>query len=121
MLLSDVQQILKADVLTGNERLESEVVVGCGSDLMSDVLAFAKEKAVLVTGILNPQVIRTAEMVDMKCVVFARGKTPTEEIINLAKEKKIVVMKTKYSLFQACGLLYTGGLRGEIVDNEYSL
>lgn len=121
MLLSEVQIILKADVLAGDGQLDKEVLVGCGSDLMSDVLAFAKEKALLITGILNTQVIRTAEMLDLRCVVFARGKTPTKEIVDLAIEKNIVVMKTKYSLFQACGLLYSGGLKGDLADNDYSL
>ena len=78
--------------------------------MMSDVLAYVKDQAVLLTGLCNPQVIRTAEMMDMRCVVFVRSKCPTDEMIRLAKESDLVVMKTNKRMYEACGKLYVGGL-----------
>ena len=79
---------------------------------MSDVLAYVKDQAVLLTGLVNSQVIRTAVMMDMLCIVFVRSKAPTEEMIELAKESGIVVMTTDKRLYEACGLLYSNGLVG---------
>ncbi|MCL2568369.1 MAG: DRTGG domain-containing protein [Oscillospiraceae bacterium] len=110
MRLREVKDILDASVFSGEEHLDREVHAACGSDLMSDVLAFVKNQSVLLTGLLNPQVIRTAEMMDMCCVVIVRGKTPDEQIVNLAKDKDIVLMATKYPMYSACGKLYSGGL-----------
>ena len=110
MKLSEVKEILDAKVLTGEEFLDKEVNSACGCDLMSDVLAFVKDKALLLTGLINPQVIRTAEMMDMKAVVFVRGKTPTEEMISLAEESGIVIMTTELPLYLTCGKLYSNGL-----------
>ncbi|MDR3091970.1 MAG: hypothetical protein LBU36_07305 [Clostridiales bacterium] len=113
MKISKIKEILTADTLAGEERIDTEVICACGSDLMSDVLAGeAKEEFVLLTGLVNPQVIRTAEMVDMRAIVFVRGKTPTPEVLELAEEKGIVVLSTKCPLYIASGLLYTNGLRG---------
>lgn len=112
MKILTIKQILSAEVLCGEELINSHVYSACGSDMMSDVLAFVKEQAVLLTGLVNPQVIRTAEMMDIRCVVFVRGKKPDETIINLAKQKDIVVLATKERMFPACGLLYVNGLNG---------
>ena len=84
--------------------------------MMSDVLAFVKDQAVLLTGLVNPQVVRTAEMMDMRCIVFVRRKNPTEEMISLAKTSGIVMMKTDLRMFEACGKLYSAGLSGHIGD-----
>jgi hypothetical protein len=81
---------------------------------MSDVLTFVKEQTVLLTGLNNPQVIRTAEMLDVSCIVFVRGKKPTQDIINMALERDIVLLSTDNTLFEACGKLYEGGLRGDM-------
>ena len=81
--------------------------------MMSDVLAYVKEQAVLLTGLVNPQVIRTAMMMDMRCVVFVRGKRPTEEMITLAEESGIVLLSTEERMYVACGKLYAGGLAGD--------
>ncbi len=110
MKLMEVKEILSADVISGEENLDREVLSACGSDLMSDVLAFVKDQALLLTGLMNPQVIRTAEMMDMKAVVFVRGKTPTEEMISLAEESGIVIMTTELPLYLTCGKLYSNGL-----------
>ena len=77
---------------------------------MSDVLAYVKDQAVLITGLVNPQVVRTAQMMDMRCIVFVRDKKPSEEMITLAKEADIVILATSKRMFEACGLLYSGGL-----------
>ena len=110
MKLKEVKEILSADIVSGDENLDREVLSACGSDLMSDVLAFVKDQALLLTGLMNPQVIRTAEMMDMKAIVFVRGKTPTEEMIALAEESGIVIMTTELPLYLTCGKLYSNGL-----------
>lgn len=112
MTIRDITKILSAEVICGEEYLEKEVHNACGSDMMSDVLAFVKDQSVLVTGLCNPQVIRTAEMMDIICVCFVRGKEPDESMIELAKERGIVLMTTKMRMFIACGELYLKGLGG---------
>lgn len=113
MKLSEVRDILGAEVLTGGELLDGEVSSACGCDLMSDVLAFVKDRALLLTGLINPQVIRTAEMMDISAIVFVRGKRPGSSIIDLAESREIVLMTTAEPLYIAAGLLYTNGLRGK--------
>ena len=111
MKVADVIRILDAKVLSGAD-LEAEVHTACGSDMMSDVLAFVKDQSVLLTGLVNPQVVRTAEMMDMRCIVFVRGKEVDPAVIRLAREKQITILQTGYRMFTACGLLYQNGLRG---------
>ena len=110
MKISEIQEKLGATLLCGEEHLDEEVLAACCSDMMSDVLAFVKDQGVLLTGLLNPQVIRTANMMDMVCVVFVRGKTPTDEIVSLAKECGIVLMQSSLRAYEACGILYSAGL-----------
>ncbi|MBE6653679.1 MAG: hypothetical protein E7610_09745 [Ruminococcaceae bacterium] len=110
MKISTIQELLEADVVCGEEYLDHEVHSACGSDMMSDVLAYVKDQAVLLTGLVNPQVIRTAEMMDMVCIVFVRSKSPSEEMIRLAKESDMVILKTNKRMYEACGRLYVGGL-----------
>lgn len=115
MLLSDIKSALTAQVLTGEEEkklVEIEIHTACGCDLMSDVLAFVKDQTLLLTGLINSQVIRTAEMMDIVAVCFVRGKTPPADVIELAKEKGIVLLATEYPLYAACGMLYEKGLGG---------
>ena len=118
MKLHEVRDILDAKVLCGEEFLEREVYAACGSDLMSDVLAFVKNQSVLLTGLINPQVIRTAEMMDMCCVIIVRGKTPDEMLVQLAKKKDIVLMVSRYAMYSACGKLYSGGLFQEEEEDK---
>ena len=113
MYLYQVRDILDAKVLWGEEYLDREVESACGSDFMSDVLAYVKNQALLLTGLVNPQVVRTAEMMDMKCIVFVRGKVPDESILKLAQDRDIVVMTSHRRMYDACGLLYSNGLVGE--------
>jgi predicted transcriptional regulator len=112
MTLEEVKDILDAEVIGVSANLRTEVATGCGADLMSDVLAFIKEGALLMTGLTNPQVIRTAEMVDVKAICFVRGKRPGEDTIRLAKGKGIPLLMTRLPMFEACGRLYKNGLRG---------
>lgn len=112
MQLSVIKEILGARVFWGDDRLGSEVSSACGSDFMSDVLAYVKDQALLLTGLVNPQVVRTADMMEMKCIVFVRGKSPDEGIVKMAAERGIVVMSSDKRMYEACGLLYTNGLRG---------
>ena len=113
MTVQFIKELLNARVLAGNEILDREVYTACGSDMMSDVLAFVKDQGVLLTGLVNPQVIRTAEMMDMHCVVFVRGKEPSDEMLLLAKDCEIVVMTTGLRMFEACGKLYAHGLSSQ--------
>ena len=109
-----------AVLLCGEEHLDEEIASACGSDMMSDVLALSKDQEMLITGLCNPQAIRTAAMVDMKCVLFCRDKQPTEEMIELADESDIVVLKTTHRMFSACGRLYAQGLRGGTAYDKFS-
>ena len=112
MKVYEIKEILDAEVICGEEYMDRDVFTACGSDMMSDVLAYVKEQAVLLSGLVNPQVVRTAEMMDMKCIVFVRGKEPDEDMIELAVERDIVLLGTKLEMFTACGLLYKNGLKG---------
>ena len=113
MKISAMKDLLDARVLCCEENLENHVYSACGCDLMSDVLAYVKDQAVLLTGLINSQVIRTAVMMDMLCIVFVRSKVPTEEMLKLAKESGIVILTTDKRLYEACGLLYSNGLVGK--------
>lgn len=112
MKLKEIKNILNAKVLVGEEYLEKEVKSAFGSDLMSDVLAYVNDGTVLLTGLTNPQVIRTAEMLDLFAIIFVRGKMPIQEIIDMAKEKNITIMTTEYTLYTTSGMLYEKGLKG---------
>ena len=115
MFLSDVKDLLDAKVLTGedDEALKNiDIHMACGCDLMSDVLAFVKDQALLLSGLINLQVIRTAEMMDIIAICFVRGKTPAEDVIDYAKDRGITLIATEQPLYNACGILYDKGLRG---------
>lgn len=113
MTLLQVQQNLNAKVLTNTPCWEEkEVHSACGCDLMSDVLAFVKNQALLLTGLVNPQVIRTAEMMDISVIVFVRGKEPDAAMIQLAENMDICLMTTEKPMYVACGKLYQNGLSG---------
>lgn len=115
MTIIEIMDILDAELLCGQEIIDKEILCACGSDLMSDVLAFVKDYTILLTGLTNPQVIRTAEMMDIPAIVFVRGKRPAEEVIKMAADRKMAVLMTKYKMFTACGLLYQSGLRGDVI------
>ncbi|TCT14985.1 DRTGG domain-containing protein [Natranaerovirga pectinivora] len=122
MLLKEVKEYLDATVLTGEEMLMESIDYGYGCDLMSDVLAFVSNNVLLLTGLTHPQVIRTADILDIKAIVIVRGKKVDDEFISMAKRKEIVVLATRHSLFSACGILFEKGLLGEeIAHNDFSL
>ena len=110
MTISKIRELLSAEPICGEGDLSDEVYTACGSDMMSDVLAYVKDQAVLLTGLVNTQVVRTAEMMDMICIVFVRNKRPSEEMIALARDHNIVLMSTPKRMYEACGILYSEGL-----------
>jgi predicted transcriptional regulator len=110
--LEAVRQILACQVLVGHDELDREVRVGCGADLMSDVLAFIKPQALLLTGLTNVQSVRTADIAEVRAIVYVRGKLPDKEAIDLAKETGIVLLATRLPMYEACGKLYAHGLHG---------
>ncbi len=112
MKISTIKDLLGAEVITGEDMLGDHVYSACGSDMMSDVLAYVKDQAVLLTGLVNTQVVRTAEMMDMRCIVFVRSKQPTPDIVQLAQESGIVLLASSKRLYEACGILYANGLVG---------
>ena len=112
MTVKEIVSLLHADILHTGAYLDTEINAAFGSDMMSDVLAFVKDQSVLLTGLVNPQVIRTADMMDMVCVVFVRGKEPSPEMVELAEDRGIALLKTPLRMFTACGLLYESGLNG---------
>ena len=112
MIIRDIVKLIDGTVYFGEEYLEKNVEKAFSSDLMSDVLAHADENTLLLTGMNNQQVIRTAEMLDLRAIVFVRGKTPHPDIIKLAKENNIVIISTKHTLYVSSGILYCNGLSG---------
>ena len=112
MKLKDIARILGAEVIAGTDLLETDVEMACGSDLMSDVLSFMKSESLLLTGLTNPQVVRTAEMSDLVAVCFVRGKKPDPETIKMAESKNIPLLTTSLPMFESCGRLYQEGLIG---------
>ena len=112
MKLKDIVKILNAEVITGADLLEADIKMACGCDLMSDVLSFVKSESLLLTGLTNPQVVRTAEMADLAAICFVRGKMPGSETIEIAKSKDIPLLTTDLPMFESCGRLHRKGLSG---------
>lgn len=112
MKIAEVLQIVEGRAVTANVDLNLDVCVGCAADLMSDVLAFPCEGALLLSGLINPQVVRTAEVAGVAVLLIVRGKTPPQETIVLAEEKRIPLLTTHLTMFEACGRLYQAGLTG---------
>jgi hypothetical protein len=111
MTISEAINVLEGQIYCGEDDVSLEVVSACGSDLMSDVMAFVKDRVLLLTGLVNPQVIRTAELLDIHCIIFVRGKSPSMDMIDMAKESNIILGGTKFPMFIACGKLYEAGLK----------
>jgi predicted transcriptional regulator len=110
MEITDLINLVNGELLTENTNLNQEISGAMGADLMSDVLASIRPEAVLLTGLCNPQVVRTAQIADIKAIVFVRGKNPAKETIQIANEENIPLITTQYGLFEACGILYKAGL-----------
>ena len=111
MTIREIAERIDAVVYAEPEQMEEDLVGAFASDMMSDVLAFGEGHAVLVTGLLNPQIVRTAHMLDMSCIIVVRGKISSEEIKRLAADNEIAMLETKMTMFETCGKLYEGGLR----------
>lgn len=115
MKINEIARILEAKVCCGEDMLDTEIRSACASDMMSDVLAFVKDQALLISGLCNPQVIRTADMMDIKCIALVRGKMPTPEMIEIANQKGIAILSSEFRMYVACGALYAEGLHpGEL-------
>lgn len=112
MKLREVKEMLDADVIVGDEKLDIEVTTAFGADLMSDVLSFAKAGCLLLTGLTNTQVVRIANVLDMAAIILVRGKKPPAETISMAKSLQIPILTTKYILFETAGRLYAKGIVG---------
>ncbi len=117
MLLEKVRSVLDGRSVSHEVDMTLYVENGSAADLMSDVLAISHTDALLLTGLTNPQVIRTAEMADIKAVVFVRGKYPPPETIALAEEKGIPLLSSPYTMYESCGRLYQAGLRGKKISD----
>jgi hypothetical protein len=111
MTVADAVTLLEGQYFCGEEKAGLEIASACGADLMSDVIAFVKDRVILMTGLVNPQVIRTATLLDIHAVIFVRGKLPTRDMIEMANEAEIILGGTKLPLFLACGKLYEAGLK----------
>ncbi|GFR34603.1 DRTGG domain-containing protein [Thermobrachium celere] len=116
MKLSEIKELITAEVLCNEEMLSMDTTCAFGSDLMSDVLALSCKDTILITGLTNIQTIRTAEMLDIKCIIFVRNKRPDEAIVEFAKEKGMCLLATRHTMFTTCGILYSNGLKGVDMD-----
>ncbi len=112
MTLLEIKDLLQCDVLAGEEDLSEEVHSVVASDGMSEILAFAKSKELMITGLTNIQSIRTADIAGVSAVLYCRGKRPDNRVIEFAKRKRIPILATKMVMFNICGILYNRGLKG---------
>jgi predicted transcriptional regulator len=112
LTLHELKKLLDAEVLIGEDQLDMEVKTAFVADLMSDVLAFATAGSLLITGLTNPQVVRTADVLDIAAIIMGRGKMPSQETFQLAEELNIPILTTKYILFEIAGRLYAKDVGG---------
>jgi predicted transcriptional regulator len=110
--LAEVRDLLDAELVVGQERLELEVHTAFGADLMSDVLAFARSGCLLITGLANLQAVRTAYALDIAAIVICRGKALTDSFVETARELSIPILWTPLIMFETCGRLYRAGITG---------
>lgn len=111
MKIDDIASILSADILAGTDKLQTSVTYGFASDLMSDVLTLTTNDVALITGLVNLQALRTAELSDIPVVVFVRGKSIGSDLVNLSNDLGLIVLRTDCSMFRASGLLFEQGLK----------
>lgn len=112
MTLEEIKEILEGEILVGSDALALEIRDVVASDGMSEILAFARAKELMVTGLTNIQSIRTADIAGVGAVLYCRGKVPDKRVLDFAREKRIPVLVTTKGMFETCGLLYGKGLRG---------
>jgi predicted transcriptional regulator len=111
MTVAEAVTLLEGQFFSGEDKADLVVASACGADLMSDVMAFVKDRVLLLTGLVNPQVIRTAELLDIHAIIFVRGKAPSRDMIDMAEEADIILGGTKLPMFLSCGKLYEAGLK----------
>jgi len=111
MTVAEAISVLDGQFFCGEDLADIEISSACGADLMSDVMAFVKDRVLLLTGLVNPQVIRTATLLDIHAVIFVRGKAPSRDMIDMAEESDIILAGTKHPMFISCGKLYEAGLK----------
>ena len=111
MTVAEAVSLLEGNFFYGEDKADLEILSACGADLMSDVMAFVKDRVLLLTGLVNPQVIRTAELLDIHAIIFVRGKSPSRDMIDMANDADIILGGTKFPMFISCGKLYEAGLR----------
>ena len=112
MTIDQVLSVLAGEVISKDVDRSAQVAMACGADLMSDVLAFTHAGTLLLTGLVNPQVVRTAEMAGIAAIVFVRGKYPPPETISLAERENIPLLASRYTMYESCGRLFSAGLPG---------
>lgn len=112
MKINELSALLSGKMCAALSSGEKDVVSAYAGDMLSDVLALGSQPDILLTGLLNPQVIRTAEMLDTACVVFLRGKQPDESILDLAEKCGICVVTSPLGMYEACILLAENGVIG---------
>lgn len=112
MKLYEIRDILQCEVLAGEDDLLVDIFQVVASDGMSEILAFAKSKELMITGLTNIQSIRTADIAGVSAVIYCRGKRPDKKVVEFAKQKRIPVFATKMVMFDICGILYNRGLKG---------
>lgn len=110
MTVEEIAHILNANIVCGKDKASHQIDIAFASDLMSDVLTLKEDNVLLITGLANMQTLRTAEMSDIQCVIFARNKKISDEMKELAEENDIIVLECMYSVFKTCGLLYQAGI-----------
>lgn len=110
MYLKDIIELVDGTLLNPNVDMNVKVRGGCGADLMSDVLAASQPKAVLLTGLTNPQVVRTAQIAEFRAIIFVRGKQPQTETLNLATQENMPLITSPFGMFEVCGRLHKAGL-----------
>ena len=111
MKVTKIAELIKGTLVSGVENVENTVEMAFASDLMSDVLTVKTDNLLLLTGLVNIQAIRTAEMSDISCVVFVRNKKVTDEMIRIANENKITIIQSPYSMFKVSGILFNAGIK----------
>ena len=112
MTAEKIAGLLGAEIVCHGDLKNKEMMTACGSDMMSDVMAFYHDGGLLLTGLVNIQTVRTASLLDIGAICFVRGKKPTEDMLKLARESGLIIMETDLPMFPACGILYAGGLKG---------
>jgi predicted transcriptional regulator len=118
MTLREVYDLLNAEILVGADQMHVELTTAFAADTMSDLLAFGRAGGILLTRMTSPQVIRTSDIMDIVAVIMVRGKIPSPEVIQLAEELRVPILATRYPQFEAAGLLYAKGLRGNTEEVE---